>query len=201
MWKMTHIASLLHGLFLLLIKLYFCPTVSNTSNENFSIFPVQLVSSIFLYWSRLIQEKKKCCFFFCQNAGQTGRVPVVPLKSRSGNAAVLDSCSVLLTHFISFLRIFYVSHDSQDLKIFSYIARDGQSNVFRCNVFKSKKKVRKKKQPSVHRDKSLKSIQVQNRFENMTRLPSLVIPMAWNCVSFFSFYFGNTFFVGKFLTS
>lgn len=43
--------------------------------------------------------------------------------------------------FFSF-RIFYVSHDSQDLKIFSYIARDGQSNVFRCNVFKSKKKVR-----------------------------------------------------------
>ncbi|XP_014024533.1 carboxyl-terminal PDZ ligand of neuronal nitric oxide synthase protein isoform X2 [Salmo salar] len=37
-------------------------------------------------------------------------------------------------------RIFYVSHDSQDLKIFSYIARDGQNNVFRCNVFKSKKK-------------------------------------------------------------
>ncbi|XP_016140231.1 carboxyl-terminal PDZ ligand of neuronal nitric oxide synthase protein-like, partial [Sinocyclocheilus grahami] len=37
-------------------------------------------------------------------------------------------------------RIFYVSHDSQDLKIFSYIVRDGQSNVFRCNVFKSKKK-------------------------------------------------------------
>ncbi|XP_030220410.1 carboxyl-terminal PDZ ligand of neuronal nitric oxide synthase protein [Gadus morhua] len=37
-------------------------------------------------------------------------------------------------------RIFYVSHDAQDLKIFSYIARDGQSNVFRCNVFKSKRK-------------------------------------------------------------
>ncbi|XP_059494366.1 capon-like protein isoform X2 [Stegostoma tigrinum] len=37
-------------------------------------------------------------------------------------------------------RIFYVSHDSQDLKIFSYIARDGISNTFRCNVFKSKKK-------------------------------------------------------------
>lgn len=44
--------------------------------------------------------------------------------------------------FYSSFRIFYVSHDSQDLKIFSYIARDGQSNVFRCNVFKSKKKVR-----------------------------------------------------------
>ena len=38
-------------------------------------------------------------------------------------------------------RIFYVSHDSQDLKIFSYIARDGSSNVFKCNVFKAMKKV------------------------------------------------------------
>ena len=38
-------------------------------------------------------------------------------------------------------RIFYVSHDSQDLKIFSYIARDGSTNVFKCNVFKSYKKV------------------------------------------------------------
>ncbi|KAK0139458.1 Carboxyl-terminal PDZ ligand of neuronal nitric oxide synthase protein [Merluccius polli] len=37
-------------------------------------------------------------------------------------------------------RIFYVSHDSQDLKIFSFIARDGPSNCFRCNVFKTKKK-------------------------------------------------------------
>ncbi|XP_070615643.1 carboxyl-terminal PDZ ligand of neuronal nitric oxide synthase protein-like [Erythrolamprus reginae] len=37
-------------------------------------------------------------------------------------------------------RIFYVSHDSQDLKIFSYIARDSANNSFRCNVFKSKKK-------------------------------------------------------------
>ncbi|XP_059906498.1 carboxyl-terminal PDZ ligand of neuronal nitric oxide synthase protein [Gadus macrocephalus] len=37
-------------------------------------------------------------------------------------------------------RIFYVSHDSQDLKIFSFIARDGTNNCFRCNVFKTKKK-------------------------------------------------------------
>ncbi|XP_028032160.1 carboxyl-terminal PDZ ligand of neuronal nitric oxide synthase protein isoform X3 [Bombyx mandarina] len=37
-------------------------------------------------------------------------------------------------------RIFYVSHDSSDLKIFSYIARDGATNVFKCNVFKSKRK-------------------------------------------------------------
>ncbi|XP_037300027.1 carboxyl-terminal PDZ ligand of neuronal nitric oxide synthase protein-like [Manduca sexta] len=34
-------------------------------------------------------------------------------------------------------RIFYVSHDSSDLKIFSYIARDGATNVFKC-VFKRK---------------------------------------------------------------
>ncbi|XP_038216323.1 carboxyl-terminal PDZ ligand of neuronal nitric oxide synthase protein isoform X4 [Zerene cesonia] len=37
-------------------------------------------------------------------------------------------------------RIFYVSHDSSDLKIFSYIARDGATNVFKCNVFKSSRK-------------------------------------------------------------
>ncbi|XP_054273968.1 carboxyl-terminal PDZ ligand of neuronal nitric oxide synthase protein-like isoform X1 [Macrosteles quadrilineatus] len=45
---------------------------------------------------------------------------------------------VLMQHPI--YRIFYVSHDSQDLKIFSYIARDGATNVFKCNVFKSNKK-------------------------------------------------------------
>ena len=37
-------------------------------------------------------------------------------------------------------RIFYVSHDSQDLKIFSYIARESHSNVFKCSVFKASKK-------------------------------------------------------------
>ena len=39
-------------------------------------------------------------------------------------------------------RIFYVSHDSQDLKIFSYITREVPGNTFRCNVFKAYKKVR-----------------------------------------------------------
>uniref|UniRef100_A0A1B0CDB1 PID domain-containing protein n=2 Tax=Lutzomyia longipalpis TaxID=7200 RepID=A0A1B0CDB1_LUTLO len=39
-------------------------------------------------------------------------------------------------------RIFYVSHDSSDLKIFSYIARDGSTDTFKCSVFKSHKKVR-----------------------------------------------------------
>lgn len=37
-------------------------------------------------------------------------------------------------------RIFYVSHDSQDLKIWSYIVRDGPSNCFKCSVFKAYKK-------------------------------------------------------------
>lgn len=37
-------------------------------------------------------------------------------------------------------RIFYVSHDSQDLKIWSYIARDGPTNCFKCSVFKALKK-------------------------------------------------------------
>uniref|UniRef100_A0A336K8X2 CSON005304 protein n=1 Tax=Culicoides sonorensis TaxID=179676 RepID=A0A336K8X2_CULSO len=37
-------------------------------------------------------------------------------------------------------RIFYVSHDSNDLKIFSYIARDGGSDTFKCLVFKTNNK-------------------------------------------------------------
>lgn len=57
------------------------------------------------------------------------------------------SISVTLCVFcfgVVFSRIFYVSHDSQDLKIFSYIARDSSNNSFRCNVFKSKKTVKEK---------------------------------------------------------
>lgn len=38
-------------------------------------------------------------------------------------------------------RIFYVSHDCSDLKIFSFIARDPSSDTFKCSVFKSNKKV------------------------------------------------------------
>ncbi|XP_038601907.1 carboxyl-terminal PDZ ligand of neuronal nitric oxide synthase protein-like isoform X2 [Tachyglossus aculeatus] len=50
-----------------------------------------------------------------------------------------DESKMLVMHDPVY-RIFYVSHDSQDLKIFSYIARDGANDAFRCNVFKSKKK-------------------------------------------------------------
>ncbi|XP_037050841.1 capon-like protein isoform X4 [Bradysia coprophila] len=50
-----------------------------------------------------------------------------------------DSDSIeLMQHPI--YRIFYVSHDSSDLKIFSYIARDGSTDTFKCAVFKSNKK-------------------------------------------------------------
>lgn len=50
-----------------------------------------------------------------------------------------DENKLLIVHHPIY-RIFYVSHDSQDLKIWSYIARDGPTNVFKCNVFKSYKK-------------------------------------------------------------
>ncbi|XP_070176488.1 dystrophin-like protein 1 isoform X2 [Littorina saxatilis] len=50
-----------------------------------------------------------------------------------------DESRLLVMHHPIY-RIFYVSHDSQDLKIWSYIARDGPSNVFKCNVFKAYKK-------------------------------------------------------------
>lgn len=46
---------------------------------------------------------------------------------------------VLMAHPI--YRIFYVSHDSNDLKIFSYIARDGGADTFKCCVFKTNNKV------------------------------------------------------------
>uniref|UniRef100_UPI00358FA735 carboxyl-terminal PDZ ligand of neuronal nitric oxide synthase protein isoform X2 n=1 Tax=Myxine glutinosa TaxID=7769 RepID=UPI00358FA735 len=52
---------------------------------------------------------------------------------------VWDENKVLLMHDPIY-RIFYVSHDSQDLKIFSFISRDGSSNAFHCNVFKAKRK-------------------------------------------------------------
>ncbi|XP_069364758.1 carboxyl-terminal PDZ ligand of neuronal nitric oxide synthase protein isoform X2 [Maniola hyperantus] len=56
----------------------------------------------------------------------------------SRNKKSTTECIEIMHHPI--YRIFYVSHDSSDLKIFSYIARDGATNVFKCNVFKSTKK-------------------------------------------------------------
>ncbi|XP_069743951.1 carboxyl-terminal PDZ ligand of neuronal nitric oxide synthase protein isoform X2 [Narcine bancroftii] len=66
-------------------------------------------------------------------------VKVMMRKKQKRKEWTWDENKMLVMHDPIY-RIFYVSHDSQDLKIFSYIARDGVSNTFRCNVFKSKKK-------------------------------------------------------------
>ncbi|XP_034743325.1 carboxyl-terminal PDZ ligand of neuronal nitric oxide synthase protein-like [Etheostoma cragini] len=69
----------------------------------------------------------------------TDFVKVILRKRRKRKGWSWDENTILVTQDPIY-RIFYVSHDAQDLKIFSYIARDGQSNIFRCNVFKSKRK-------------------------------------------------------------
>ncbi|KAK9881604.1 hypothetical protein WA026_016475 [Henosepilachna vigintioctopunctata] len=66
-------------------------------------------------------------------------VKVTLRKKKKRKHGMDEEKSTLLSHPI--YRIFYVSHDSQDMKIFSYIARDGASNVFKCAVFKSNKKM------------------------------------------------------------
>ncbi|GFG39172.1 hypothetical protein Cfor_10562 [Coptotermes formosanus] len=65
----------------------------------------------------------------------------VTMRKKKKKKQWMDENNLLLMQHPIY-RIFYVSHDSQDLKIFSYIARDGASNVFKCNVFKSNKKKR-----------------------------------------------------------
>ncbi|XP_068425185.1 carboxyl-terminal PDZ ligand of neuronal nitric oxide synthase protein-like [Clinocottus analis] len=69
----------------------------------------------------------------------TDFVKVLLRKKRKRKGWSWDDNTILVTQDPIY-RIFYVSHDAQDLKIFSYIAREGQSNIFRCNVFKSKRK-------------------------------------------------------------
>ncbi|XP_061587270.1 carboxyl-terminal PDZ ligand of neuronal nitric oxide synthase protein-like [Cololabis saira] len=69
----------------------------------------------------------------------TDSVKVILRKKKKRKGWSWDENTILVTQD-PIHRIFYVSHDAQDLKIFSYIARDGQSNIFRCNVFKSKRK-------------------------------------------------------------
>ncbi|XP_065213393.1 carboxyl-terminal PDZ ligand of neuronal nitric oxide synthase protein isoform X3 [Planococcus citri] len=63
----------------------------------------------------------------------------VSLRKKKKKKQWIDENSlVIMQHPI--YRVFYVSHDSQDTKIFSYIARDASTNVFKCNVFKTNKK-------------------------------------------------------------
>ncbi|XP_062515144.1 carboxyl-terminal PDZ ligand of neuronal nitric oxide synthase protein-like isoform X2 [Corticium candelabrum] len=59
-------------------------------------------------------------------------------RRRKKGLPVDESEILMMNHPI--YRIFYVSHDSLDLKIFSYIVRDGTNNTFKCNVFKALKK-------------------------------------------------------------
>uniref|UniRef100_A0A673AHL8 Nitric oxide synthase 1 (neuronal) adaptor protein b n=1 Tax=Sphaeramia orbicularis TaxID=375764 RepID=A0A673AHL8_9TELE len=63
------------------------------------------------------------------------------IKKKKVNIVVSTDCvKVILRKKKKVSRVkCHLSHDSY-LKIFSYIARDGQSNIFRCNVFKSKRK-------------------------------------------------------------
>ncbi|CAF1361863.1 unnamed protein product [Rotaria sordida] len=58
-------------------------------------------------------------------------------KKNKKNFYFDEDKNILAQHPIN--RVFYVSHDSQDLKIFSFIARDNTTNAFRCNVFKAYK--------------------------------------------------------------
>ncbi|XP_074115560.1 carboxyl-terminal PDZ ligand of neuronal nitric oxide synthase protein isoform X3 [Cotesia typhae] len=63
----------------------------------------------------------------------------VTLRKKKKKQQWIDENKAFQMHYPIY-RIFYVSHDSHDLKIFSYIARDSNSNSFKCNVFKSSKK-------------------------------------------------------------
>lgn len=63
----------------------------------------------------------------------------VTLRNKKSSQWLIEETRLVVMHHPIY-RIFYVSHDSQDLKIWSYIARDGPSNIFKCNVFKAYKK-------------------------------------------------------------
>ncbi|XP_077868743.1 carboxyl-terminal PDZ ligand of neuronal nitric oxide synthase protein-like [Saccoglossus kowalevskii] len=66
-------------------------------------------------------------------------IKVIVRKKKKKKQWTWDENKLMVMHHPIY-RVFYVSHDSQDLKIFSFIARDGATNVFKCNVFKSHKK-------------------------------------------------------------
>ena len=49
----------------------------------------------------------------------------------------ITSVVVQFKLFPRIFRVFYVSHDSQDALILSYVFRNGGSNTFCCSVFKA----------------------------------------------------------------
>lgn len=62
----------------------------------------------------------------------------ITLRKKKKKTFSFDDSSLFIMQY-PINRVFYVSHDSQDLKILSYIAR-GEDGLFRCSVFKALKK-------------------------------------------------------------
>ncbi|XP_047135094.1 carboxyl-terminal PDZ ligand of neuronal nitric oxide synthase protein [Hydra vulgaris] len=58
-------------------------------------------------------------------------------KKKKKGSLLLEDSNLFIMHY-PINRVFYVSHDSQDLKILSYIARS-EDGIFRCSVFKALK--------------------------------------------------------------
>ncbi|KIH68221.1 phosphotyrosine interaction domain protein [Ancylostoma duodenale] len=86
----------------------------------------------------VLQRKKVTVLYF------SSKFELIEVNFQQKQKGLSWDESKLLVMFHPIYRIFYVSHDSQDLQIFSYIARDGASNTFKCNVFKCSKKVSKR---------------------------------------------------------
>uniref|UniRef100_A0A183CBV9 PID domain-containing protein n=1 Tax=Globodera pallida TaxID=36090 RepID=A0A183CBV9_GLOPA len=59
----------------------------------------------------------------------------VVLQRRKKRQKYMDESKMLVMSHPMY-RIYYVAHDLYDPQIFSYVARDGASNSFKCNVFK-----------------------------------------------------------------
>lgn len=102
----------------------FYRTIATHSQTYGCFFP----TSLFVW----VQKKQQQWL----NDSGGGGINVGLISGTSGG----DGTTMELMHHPIY-RIFYVSHDSSDLKIFSYIARDGSTDTFKCLVFKSNKKV------------------------------------------------------------
>ncbi|KAL3075366.1 hypothetical protein niasHS_014532 [Heterodera schachtii] len=70
----------------------------------------------------------------------------VVLQRRKKRQKYMDESKMLVMSHPMY-RIYYVAHDLYDPQIFSYVARDGASNSFKCNVFKCVEK----RAPAAHR--------------------------------------------------
>lgn len=87
-------------------------------------------------------KKQKVYVFISQEGVKTSRRLKTKRRRfirRTPQQQLMEATGPLIMEHTIF-KVFYVSHDSQDLKIFSYIARDGPDNTFKCYVFKAKKK-------------------------------------------------------------